>query len=251
MKPKRRESAPPTSGARQVEFTAQDLATLAASFVLDGATPGVAAAKAVRLVKVCAEALGRYVANAPPNSAFDLAELAARFLGPARALPGDALGNAVNIALDLWEISSASLCFHSDMGARDAACHAIPAPPQWPATLENFYRLVIKARDKADCQPRFKKYLRKQLDERYSVWRTVGESWPPETIDPLAEKEFVRIQKEGFDEDGWRWHAEVYLDWWEEEKRRSKQRAGKLGHQQMTNGKARPRKRPEKSAPQA
>ena len=44
----------------------------------------------------------------------------------------------------------------------------LPRPKQWPATLADFYRLVVRGKDKTENQPRFKRFLR---------FRPRGESW--------------------------------------------------------------------------
>jgi hypothetical protein len=85
---------------------------------------------------------------------------------------------------------------------------AIPQPPQWPASLDEFYRLIVKAKDRTNCQPRFKRYLRAQGHEAaFKGFKEAG--FPLPSI--------------------WNMHAQAYAEWWKEEKHTTKQLAGKAG----------------------
>ncbi|HEY3862043.1 MAG TPA: hypothetical protein VGO59_09160 [Verrucomicrobiae bacterium] len=44
-----------------------------------------------------------------------------------------------------------------------------PMPEKFPATLDDFYRLIVKGKKKADNQPRFRKFLSWQIDAAESA----------------------------------------------------------------------------------
>src|SRR5262245_43340806 len=37
---------------------------------------------------------------------------------------------------------------------------AVPTPQSWPGSLNDFYRLILDCKNKADAQPRFKEFLK-------------------------------------------------------------------------------------------
>lgn len=71
-------------------------------------------------------------------------------------------------ALKKWQESQAALAevekAERDREEGQPRRLAIPQLALWPAALDDFYRRVIRARDKADSQPRFRKFLRYQIE---------------------------------------------------------------------------------------
>jgi len=103
---------------------------------------------------------------------------------------------------------------------------AIQQPKHWPATLDDFYRLIVYARDKTENQPRFKLY-------RLHYWRKVlaNIKHPPmteqEELD-WSEFDLKRFKRDGFPtEEKWTQEAKEYRRWWMRENTESKRRAGK------------------------
>ena len=88
-------------------------------------------------------------------------------------------------------------------------CASLPHPKRYPAALRDFYRLIVRARDKAENQPRFKRFLR-------SIYQEVPRE---EERDSQVEQSFQRYQQHGFSAD-WQWEpvAGRYLRWWAKEK---------------------------------
>jgi hypothetical protein len=137
-----------------------------------------------------------------------LADLATSFF-----LAGDTEpGLATNKAFRLWNVC---------LGALSSQC--AESSLITPDNVNALARLAT----------RFKAFLRYRLDNQYDCWRQIGESWPPEDIATLADKEFLRMKKEGFNERAWRNLTRHYLYWWENAKRESKRHAGQVGYQAM------------------
>src|SRR5262249_21965898 len=84
----------------------------------------------------------------------------------------------------------------------------IPWANQLPAKLEDFYRLVVKARDKIENQPRFKRWIRHTLEKKPLL------SKDPEALEKELEKRFAEFQRMRFDGDRWQHYAYNYLVWW-------------------------------------
>jgi len=88
-----------------------------------------------------------------------------------------------------------------------ASQDSIPQPGQWPASLDDFYRIIVRAKDRAESQPRFKRYLRTSCKN--------------------AESAFLDFKEVGFTARAvWNAHAAAYRTWWEQEKHATRQRAG-------------------------
>lgn len=150
-----------------------------------------------------------------------LANLAAqpRFAG----LPEN---EAILAALSFFKRCAAAIdmqVIHDDIEQRGAE---LPAPEQWPAPLAEFYRLIVKGKDSADNQPRFRAFLLHQWRE-YS--RPPSIKLGPEDVERKADKEFEAIKESGFSIQQWREHAWAYTEWWTAQKHAAKQRAGLAG----------------------
>jgi len=78
---------------------------------------------------------------------------------------------------------------------------SIPQPGQWPASLDDFYRIIVRAKDRTESQPRFKRYLR--------------------TSSKNAESAFLGFKEAGFTSRAvWNAHAAAYKTWWEQAKQK-------------------------------
>ena len=94
---------------------------------------------------------------------------------------------------------------------------SLPHPKRYPATLHDFYRLIVKARDKAENQPRFKRFLR-------FIYRDIGRE---QERDSQVEQAFQSYQHHGFSVDQqWEYLAWQYTQWWAKEKSEAKRRGG-------------------------
>jgi hypothetical protein len=214
--------------AYQVPFPT--VASLASTFVKEGTPPHQASHRAICLLKICTEALAPHCAEPSIQEITELAQLAVRELAHVdRTKPGEELVNAVNAALDLWECSIAAMRVGRVLDKADPSEPPIPDPEHWPATLKDFYRLVIGAREEGDCQHRFKRFLESEADDRMEVWRGLGETWPEERIAEKAHAEFMRIQQTGFAQDSWEHHAQCYYEWWKAELSKTRSGVGRKG----------------------
>jgi hypothetical protein len=87
---------------------------------------------------------------------------------------------------------------------------SIPQPGQWPASLDDFYRIIVRAKDRTESQPRFKRYLR--------------------TSSENAESSFLGFKEVGFTaRTVWNAHAAAYRTWWEQKKHAPRQGTGRVG----------------------
>lgn len=138
---------------------------------------------------------------------------------------------------------------------------AIPQPNQWPATLNDFYRLIVRAKDETECQPRFKRFLRYRVEKEQQEIRQKIETVPErdhrdestpsefntlkfrllnteEAVEKAVDRLFERHKADSFERselppldpylpDKWTQLAMDYLEWWEVEKTAAKARAGR------------------------
>lgn len=130
----------------------------------------------------------------------------------------------VSEALDLLSESYFEPCFFQEA---DTDAMPIPAPPRWPATLGNFYSLIMKVRDKADGQPRFRRYLH----SIHSNWLAcLSPEWSADGADKRVNADFLHLQSKGFDKRGWLFHTKGYRRWWLPQLHLIKQAAGRRGY---------------------
>jgi hypothetical protein len=97
----------------------------------------------------------------------------------------------------------------------------VPKPESFPATLEDFYRLIVKARTPADCAKRFRDFLG-NVCSRYPA-PGKGESLArtaPEDSAIIHIQKIKDADKEGgfFTESKWLALAGRYSDWWKQQK---------------------------------
>jgi hypothetical protein len=134
---------------------------------------------------------------------------------------GTARAAIVNEALDLLFASC------SELFPAAPAAAPIPKPRQWPASLRDFYRLIMEVRDKADAQPRFRRYL----SSIHNNWLAcLSPEWSADGADRLTDATFHDLQSKGFDKDGWLSHTRGYRWWWAQEVHCAKKAAGLKGY---------------------
>jgi hypothetical protein len=162
------------------------------------------------------------------------------------------LGQAATAALELLKQSQAVI-------AADVANHrrnedaikryfGIPRPKQWPATLADFYRLVVRGKDETQNQARFKRFLRYQVDEEQQEIRRDMEraghdseldalKWrllqTDEAVQKEVERRFASYETHSFGFDlhpdlpsEWTRLAGEYLERWQAEKAENRRFAG-------------------------
>jgi hypothetical protein len=140
----------------------------------------------------------------------------------------------------------------------------IPQPPQWPAKLDDFYRLIVRAKDKTEAQPRFKRFLRhrilkEQKEIRQRMQTLTEEEMTGKATASQPKASGPRLTEEALQEavdrlfnhykacktcafqpgelpllnayfpNEWTLLALEYHDWWESEKHAAKVRAGHAG----------------------
>lgn len=218
-----------------VDFTharlsARMLADLAATFVLQGDPIPIGTAKASRLIGVCANVLEQNDVAATPENLISLAQLSVRFVHPHLWPAGsEPIANAVDMAIALWAASGASAVFHAIVKCADEAEPTIPAPAEWPGSLNDFYQLIIKERLPSDAQPKFRKFLKAAIEEKITIWREMGEVWKDERIEAETQREFLRLKMDGFDKESWQNYSLHFRNWWKAKVSESRSRAGKMG----------------------
>jgi hypothetical protein len=151
----------------------------------------------------------------PAGMSMVLARLAVQMLSA-----GTPRAEAVREALELLGASQAEISSCRYHEAPESLA-PIPAPPRWPATLKDFYRLIMKVRDKADAQPRLRHYL---LGLRYPFHSSQDEE------DRRVDDTFRELRTKGFDKPSWLSHARGYRRWWANEVHMKKRRAGRAGY---------------------
>jgi hypothetical protein len=97
----------------------------------------------------------------------------------------------------------------------------LPKPPEFPATLKDFLRLIVNAKTPADCMQRLRQFLRER-GPRSSFW--VDNPTPADKADTWVVSRIQAIREEdrkgGFFTDQWAWLklASAYTYWWKEQK---------------------------------
>jgi hypothetical protein len=160
-------------------------------------------------------------------------------------------------ALELWRAADTLLKAEHDKDTHGAALGRwvyglppgdVPMPKTWPATLQDFYKSVVRGKDETESQPRFKRFLRYRV-ETDQTWLRAEMSQIPEAqrtdestpspwntnkfrllgtfehldnkaVDREVEREFAKYKSLSFeaprihDRHEWSHLAEAYLHWW-------------------------------------
>lgn len=101
-------------------------------------------------------------------------------------------------------------------------------PARWPGTMDDFLRLIVKARDTTEGLPRFKRFLRNCLHQEQARRRLPRLS-EEEEIDSVERriKELKITPEAAFSAEWWPWVSYAYKAWWITEYHATKQRAGR------------------------
>jgi hypothetical protein len=98
---------------------------------------------------------------------------------------------------------------------------AAPKPESFPATLEDFYRLIVKAKTPADCAKRFRDFL----GNVFARYPSPGNGKSRAKIAPEGSaimhiQKIKQADKEGgfFTESKWLALVGRYSDWWKQQK---------------------------------
>ncbi len=100
----------------------------------------------------------------------------------------------------------------------------IPGPKKWPATTDDFYRFVIKAKNKEDAQPRLRAFLRSANLDHCTKQGLSGSGLIAEA-DRLTDLHFQSLKR--IDRDYWNAMATDYLNWWLAASTENKRKAGR------------------------
>ncbi len=270
----RKQHADPEGGAPSLEPTVRDLAQLAARIMATAwykreldlckedpskldRYPGASQRRAVHEARVlfaeCAAAMGLkdnpgnkltrgdlffqfILSNGgkydPTGMSTMLASLAVQMLSS-----GTPRAEAVREALELLSASNSEISSCPYHEATEPLA-LIPAPPRWPATLKDFYRRIVEARDTADAQPRLRRYLR----DSYYLWG-YSPHWSQDQEDRRVDDTFQELRTKGFDKPSWLAHARGYRRWWAGEVHEIKRRAGRAGYEAKRRAAAGPPKK--------
>lgn len=106
----------------------------------------------------------------------------------------------------------------------------LPKPDKFPATLKDFFRLIVKAKTPADCMARFRQFLRIR-GPRSGFWaaqtpltRAEADSWAVALIHTINEGD----KKEGyFNQSTWLGIGSSYKYWWKAQKSTKAREAAK------------------------
>lgn len=135
---------------------------------------------------------------------------------------------AVAAAIKLWDeaVGLVRGRIRVERALQWSAKHPTPMPPEFPAGLHDFYKLIVRGRSEPDNQPRFKRFLRNRITER---WAKDGRSLTEDGILDVLEWELTRYKTNGFaDEYAWVSIAGEYERWWAEECKANRVRAGRM-----------------------
>jgi hypothetical protein len=196
---------------------------------------------------------------------------------------------AAKAALKFWRESQAAIADDNEGRHRldDARrrYQSIRQPPQWPATLSDFYRLIVRGEDETINQPRFKRFLRyivekeqqeiRQQIEKLPECEITGKKTPPllnalrlqqletpQAVEGEVDRRFADFKGRRFQPselpildpylpDEWTRLAQDYLEWWEAEKHEAKRRAGRARAAKAAAAKSVAAKSPAPASPEA
>lgn len=120
----------------------------------------------------------------------------------------------------------------------------LPAPKQWPATLTDFYKLIVRCKVEKENPSRFKRFLLFRAEGRkpeiaetridgqkivHTFKSGTGEQPPTqsaEAAEKAAERQLVEYQTAQFNQETWIDLARDYELWWEWKYSENKRQAG-------------------------
>jgi hypothetical protein len=121
---------------------------------------------------------------------------------------GRAVGATTPMQRSLGELRKRAVEFH-------------PKPAGFPATLKEFFRLIVKAKTPADCMGRLRAFLREGY--RRTSWRPGAKSYTAAEAEAKACTQIAAMteaDKQGgyFTEYQWTVLGSAYMGWWREQK---------------------------------
>lgn len=153
--------------------------------------------------------------------------------------------DAVRAALGLRQAARDALEVARESSRQQVvAAYTLPTPKQLPATLADFYKLVVRGKEEKDNPPRFKRFLRFRAEGRkvevtgsrmdgqklIFIFKPGTGKQPPtqsaEAAEKAAERQFAEYQAAQFNQEAWDDLARDYMRWWAWESTESKRRAG-------------------------
>lgn len=195
---------------------------------------------------------------AAPFSDLPTVETLAHLAAQARFKDEMMPGNAALAALNLWRECKRTLDGQRTLAKADKERNAHKVPPYpktQPVTLDDFYRHVVKAKDKTENQPRFKRFLRNALeteqaklrrrrdaalnsansysnpadgkDFRDAVARLEAQIVADDAMEAKYKRRFAERKEKPFTESEWYDLASQYIEWWPPEKLRIKSEAAR------------------------
>jgi hypothetical protein len=146
------------------------------------------------------EALKRWREGTP--SALELARIAATLAQGEGVMDGATFRNWARSALRLWEAcASERRCYIEDKVADDIAMTRaiervknLPEPKSWPVTFDDFLKLLLPTRDKADRERLFRDYVRAQIARNRYGRKLFGM-----TREALAKREDIEVELQKID----------------------------------------------------
>jgi hypothetical protein len=172
-----------------------------------------------------------------------LALIAAHLLEPCRDI-----AMAANRAAALWDACDSALAARkqrllaNDLRGKNDPNSKKPDLPTFPATLNDFYRIVVNGKNQSISESRFKSFLDRQREPvgddesipsylEMQEWKRQFESRPDNEIQLLknAKTPLERYRYWRFEESSWSRLANEYLGWWEATKKAKKSDAGTKG----------------------
>lgn len=108
----------------------------------------------------------------------------------------------------------------------------VPKADKFPATLDDFFRVIVKARTEADNIKRLRDFLRSESQEAAEAAKIDLETYVANQIHKIKEED-----KTGgfFSEHHWEEFGGHYLDWWKQQKSIKARKSASLRKKKWTN----------------
>jgi len=145
--------------------------------------------------------------------------------------------SAVSSALALWREAKWQIDHERKLAEliyeENAPLKTVRRPKQWPATFQDFLRLVVKGKDEGEQLNRFRRYKLFQLRVANMI-RSGGNRNEEIPVGNASEEELreieniiARCRHDTYSKIIWDNNVRFYLKWWTLEKKDVKRRAGK------------------------
>jgi hypothetical protein len=144
---------------------------------------------------------------------------------------------AVSEAIHLWDEADALVMRReqAELGYQWLCEHKTPMPKQFPASLEDFFKLIVRGKTPSSSQTRFKDFLDDKLSKLYAEQRLTDFE-----VKGKSHDYYLRSKRTGFpDETSWLVYAGDYSRWWDAKTHAAKVRAGQARADKATLAAAR------------